>query len=377
MATIRNVSQEYLQAVRGSHSVQVRAIVTDSYQEGVSPTGTEIPVLDGQVELDETAEIRSTLDLTTDGARSWPTRASSALAPYGVEVHVSRGLVLAGGTVEWVSLGFFRVNSVEQDEPPDGPIRIEGTDRMAGLIDGRLLRPVQFAKSATYGAVVEQLVTEVYPEASVDWDDDSDLRVLGRSVIAEEDRHGFLETLVRSLGKIWYWDHRGRLQIKDPPDPSTPVFDVDHGAGGVLVSMSRKLSRDGVHNVVVVLGEGADTEAPVLAIRADVNPRSPTYVFGRFGPVPRFFATPFVNDKPLGQKVATSLVRQQLGLPYSVDFSMVPNVALEPLDPVRVRYSDRDGAEVHVLRRLTIPLTPEGAMDATTREQTVVLIGDV
>lgn len=375
MVTIRPVSQAFLRTIRGSHAAVVDARVCSTFQSGVDPEGVEIDVLDGSVTADATADNRSTLDLTTTGA--WPRRASDTLAPVGNEVFVRRGLRLAGGGEEWVSLGYHRLDRIEDvDESlPGGPIRIDATDRMSGIIDGRLLRPRQFNSSTTYGSVVEQLVHEVYPLATIDWDDASSGDTLGRSVIAEDDRYGFLNDLVQSLGKIWYWDYRGRLQIKTPPDPSAPVFTVNTGRDGVLVSLSRKLTREGAYNIVVASGEGGDTSTPVRAARGDLNPQSPTYVHGRFGPVPRFFSSPAITTTAQAAAAATTLLRQQLGLLHSVDFSMVPNVALEPGDPVEV--VTRDGAAVHVLEQLTIPLTPEGAMDATTREQTTVLIGDV
>lgn len=368
------MSSAFLAAIRGSHAVAVQARVCTTWQEGTDPDGTEIPVLDGEVELDGTAEIRSTVDLTTDGTGMWPRRAADLLAPYGNEVFIRRGVALTGGSVEWVSLGYHRINTPEQNEPVDGPIRIEAVDRMAGIVDARLLRPVQFPASTTYGGIVEQLVTEVYPDATIDWDDAAESDTLARAVIVEEDRYGFLHETVTALGKIWYWDHRGRLQIKSPPDPADPVFTVNSGAGGVLVSLARKLTREGVYNVVVASGEGGDTLAPVRAVRADVNPQSPTYVFGRFGPVPRFFTSPLITTKPQAQAAATAMLRQQLGLPYEIDFEMVPNVALEPADPVRIE--TRDGAETHILQRLRIPLVAEQPMAGTTREQTVVLIGE-
>jgi len=67
------------------------------------------------------------------------------------------------------------------------------------------------------------------------------------------------------------------------------------------------------------------------------------------------------------------MLRGNLGLPYSVDFTSVPNPALMPYDPVRVRYPGR--SEVHVIERLTIPLTAEQPMPAATREQTTIILG--
>jgi hypothetical protein len=144
---IRPVSASFLSTLRGSHASAVDARICSTYQEGTDPDGVGVEVIEGSVELDGTAEIRSTLDLLTGGDRRWPRRASDALASMGQEVFVRRGLALAGGSVEWVSLGFHRVNTIEQGAPPDGPIRVTATDRMAGLIDGRLLAPVQFPAS--------------------------------------------------------------------------------------------------------------------------------------------------------------------------------------------------------------------------------------
>lgn len=355
--------------------MNVRARVCTTFQSGTNPTGTVIPVLDGDVQLDAGADIRSTLELVTDGARMWPGRDSLLLAPYGNEVFVERGVQFGGGTTEWCSLGYFRIDTPSQDAPPDGPIRISGSDRMAGIVDARLTTPRQFQSFTIYWDVVRLLVQEVYPTATIIWDDSTSDQQIGRTLLVEEDRYAALKDLVTSIGKIFYWDYRGWLQVRTPPNPSVPVFDVTHGAGGVLVSMSRELSRDGVYNAVVAFGEAADTTAPPRAMAVDANPNSPTYWDGTFGKVPRFYSSPFITTDAQAQSAAVAILRQSLGLPYSVDFTAVPNPALEPWDPVRISYADRAGAETHVIDTLTIPLAAQGAMTATTREQTVVIVG--
>lgn len=372
---MRPVSQAFLTTLRGSHTAAARARICTTYQTGTDPTGTDINITAGSVRLDGTADIRGVADITVDGDGLWPDRADDLLAPYGNEIFIERGVALGGGTTEWCSLGFFRIQAPAQDRPEHGPIRVEARDRMAGLIDGRLLAPAQYTATDTYGDVVEQLVTEVYPSATIEWDDTTDTDTLGRALIAEEDRHGFLNNLVTGLGKIWYWDHRGILVITDPPDPTAPVFDVNAGAGGVLISASRQLTRERVYNAVVALGEALDGTPPARGVAVDNNPDSPTWFYGRFGPVPRFYASPFLTTDAQAQSAATSLLRQQLGLPYNADLTAVPNPALEPWDPIRVRYSTSGADETHILETLTIPLTVEAPMTATTREQTVVLIG--
>lgn len=370
---MRPVSAAFLRTVRGSHRMVAEARVVAPGQTGVNPGGTLLALDGGDVQIDGTADVRSTLDLTVVGAGMWPTGAGDLLAPYGNEIHVRRGIRYGNGTTEWVSLGYFRIESVGQDRAPDGPIRVSASDRMAGLIEARLLAPVQYPLGTTLGTIVTQLVTEVYPAAVIEWDDATDEAELGRALTAEEDRHGFLAELVEAAGKVWYWDHRGVLVVKSPPDPGEPVWDVNHGRDGVLVELGRELSREGVYNAVVASGEGADTVAPARAVVVDDNPASPTYWSGPFGKVPRFYSSPFITTDEQAASAGAAMLTKSLGLPYSVDFTVVPNPALEPYDPVRVIYPGR--VETHVIDTLTVPLAADAAMPATTREQTLIVLG--
>lgn len=375
---MRPASEAFLRAVRSSHTMTARARIVEPGQTGTDPDGTDTPILDGDVELDATAKVRGTLDLTTAGV--WPLSADDLFAPYGRECFVERGLRFGNGTTEWVSLGYFRLEDVEQKDAPGGVLTLAGSDRMAGLVDAELEAPVQFGESATYGDVLAQLVTQVYPAAVIEWDDDTDTRPLGRQLVAEQDRYGFLADLVTAAGKVWFWDYRGVLVIRTAPDPGAPVYELDAGAGGVLVSMARSLSRKGVYNAVVATGEGADTGDPVRAVATDDNPASPTYHAGPFGPVPRFYSSPLLTTTEQAATAASSMLRSALGLPYNVDLSAVPNPALEPLDPVTVSYPAAQRFtgyrhEAHILEKITVPLTADQALKANTREQTDIRIG--
>lgn len=378
---MRPVSDMFLNSLSGSHQAVAEAYVVTSGQTGVTPTGTLIPIFSGDVELDADASIRSTLDLSTDGTGMFPDQSSDLLTPYGNEVFVRTGILFGLGAVEWVSLGYFRIQSVEQEQAPNGPIQISAKDRMSGIVEGRLVNPVQFASTDTYGDIVDDLITEIYPWATIEWDDSTDTDAVGRSLIADEDRYQFLDDLVTSVGKIWYWDYRGILVIKDPPDETDSVWRVNSGENGVLVSLNRELSRDGVYNGVVAYGDAMDTEVPARAVVVDNNPSSPTYWNGDFGKVPRYYSSPFITTDAQALSAATSLLKQNLGLPYSVDFNVIPNPALEPYDPVTINFmrrgNNRNFDEIHVLDKITIPLTNNQPMKAETREQTVVIIGEV
>ena len=372
---MRPVSAAFLRTVRGSHKMVARATVCSTFQTGTQPTGVRIPIFGGDVRLDGTADIRSTLELITDGSSAWPTAAADPLAPYGNEIFVERGIQYSDEQVEYVGLGYFRIQAPSQDAAPDGPIHVEARDRMSGIIDARLLAPVQFLPGATLQFVFNTLVQQVYPAAVITFDDASGSNVLTRAASADEDRFGFLDEIVKSLGKVWYWNHRGELIIKAVPNPGSPVVEVMSGPGGALVSMSRKLTRDQVYNAVVATGAAADGNPPTRGVAVDANPSSPTYYLGRFGPVPRFYNSQFLATNAQAVAAATALLQRSLGLPYSVDFTTVPNPALEPWDPVRLRAADDQRIETHVIETMTVPLVQSGEFKVETREQTVTLIG--
>lgn len=370
---MRPVSPEYLEALRGSHKMVADARVLTTFQTGVDPDGTEIPIISGDVSQDATASVRATLDLTTDGTRMWSNMPSGLLTPYGNEIFVRRGIDFGDGTREWVSQGYFGIYDIDQKGGNlNNPITITAYDRMKGIADARLVAPIQFPAGLLLGDIVLQLVTEVYPLATIEWDDTTDADVLTRSLVAEEDRYEFLNDLVTSRGKIWYWDYRGVLVIKDVPDPTVSVYNVNSGAGGVMVDMARSISREGVYNAVVVMGEGADTVQPVRVVVTDDNPLSPTYWEGRFGKVPRFYSSPFITEESQAVRAGNSLLLQSKGLPYNVDFTTIVNAALEPFDPVNIHTTEGD--EIHVIETLVTPLVAADAQTATTREQSLIAL---
>lgn len=337
-----------------------------TFQTGVNPTGTDLVILDGSVTLDSSADIRGTLDLLVDGTNAFTDQPSGALTPYGNEVWVARGIRF-GDHIELVSQGYYRIYQVEQDGEPDSPIRLTCRDRMSAIIDARMVEPIQFTAGTTFGTVFATLVGEVYPTATISYDFDPSSSTLQRDQIADQDRYGFLLDLARSRGKVMYWNYAGALRVQDPPDPGSTVFDVNVGAGGVLISLNRTLDRDGVYNAVIATGQAPDNVTPVRGVAFDNNPNSPTYWFGRFGKVPRYYFSTFMYTGAQALNAAQSILSRSIGLPHNVNFTMVPNPALEPLDPIRI--ITEDGYKNHVIEQLVIPLTAQGTMTGQTREQ--------
>lgn len=371
---MRSVSAQFQAAVTGSHRVAHRARVLAPGYNGVNPgplntdgsPQNSLLIESGTVTFDRTAQVRGSLDITISAA--WPSSATDLITPYGNEIYVERGVVYGDGSTEWVGLGYYRINDVEQQSAPVGPIHITGTDRTQGLIDQTLTAPVAFAAGSTIITVIQSLVLAVFPWAVFDYDALLGTSTLAATQVTTQDRFQFIDDLVKAYGMVWYWDHRGMLYIHPAPNPAVPVLTVKAGPGGVLATLSRTLTRSGISNGCMVTGEQASDAPPVFALVVDNNPNSPTYWYGNFGQVPEFFSASTLQTVIQCQTAGRARLQQSTGLPYEVDFSMVPNPAVEPLDCVQLQYPGR--AEIHVLDSIVVPLDVSTAMAGTTRQQT-------
>lgn len=376
---MRPVSQRWLDTLRGSHKAifevkviepyRVPATAAMFYATGTDPVGTPVPVEAGDVSWDIDSDIQATVSLVIPDASYYPSSPASLLAPYGNEVFVRRGLDYGGGAVEWVSLGYYRINSVEQDNARGGSFRVSGTDRM-----GRIIRdPVgsyQFNKAFyNNGQFVDQLVGEVYGadifnvlNITIQWDDPVlKAKPLSRSIAITGGRWGALNDFILSLNKVWYFDYRGILVIRSPPSTSTPVWQVNGGQNGVVTSLGRSISDEGFANYVLVKGDG---DVAASAVDGDIT--SPTWTGSKFGRYSREITENLVTDNAQATALADRDLGVSLALPYQVDFTAVPNPALEPYDTVQVSIPGGMD-ETHVIRQLTVPLSVTEPISAQTR----------
>ena len=373
---MRPVTDSFLSAVRGSHKAIFRARILAPGLVGVNPGPlnadgsplNEIPILSGDVTFDTTADVNSTLDLTTNIA--WPGLPTSLGNPYGSEIYIERGVQYANGIKEYVGLGYFRIDAIEQQNAPKGTLRITGSDRMANIRDGRRAQPIQFSAGASVGAVIDFAVGEVVPSLVTVYDTSLYTTFLVADAIMDQDRLGFVQNLVAAYGKVAYFDYAGRLQIKSAPSPtSQPVYTINSGANGVLVSMDRAISRDSVYNAVVVTGEAAGQLPPVMAIAYDTDPASPTRWGGPFGYIPEFYSSSFLTTSAQCLSAGKAILTNATGVPYSVSLGTVPNPALEGWDVISVSYATSADSETHIVDKISYGLSVSGPMGIDTRKQ--------
>lgn len=370
MATVA----DFAPLVSGSHTARFRCRVVSGFPTGEDPVGDDLRVVDGTVSFDATAEVRAAGEITV--VEPWPGARDLSLAPFGTEVFLARGVDRGGDGILWAPLGYFRITATGQGDAARGPLSLTLDDRMATIIDSRFMEARQWAQGTQVGDIVNEIVTEVYPNAVITWDDNSDTFTLGRTLIADEQssRYDILLDLADGLGKLVFWDTTGELVFIDAPDEETVDWDVRANEnGGVMVNADRSLTRIGIYNAVVATGDGLDDLPPVRAVATNSQSNSPTRFGGPFGRIPRFYNSPFITTQEQANGAAESILRRSLGAQYDVNFSSVPNPALKPRDVVRLTYNDGN-REVHIIETVEIPFNVETPLSATTRQSTVVFV---
>ena len=370
---------EITDLVSRSHRAVVEARVLTTYQTGDDPDGDTIHPIGGDVTFDETAEIWSDMSMTVAGIDEhdrtslFPRRATDRLAPYGNEVFLRRGVDTGAGVV-WSPLGYFRLNDDQQQGSSDGEITITGQDRMCGIADAKLIRPVQFPATTSAMQMAYDLTSDVYPDIIIQWDDETDQLPIGRDILVEKDRRAALANLAASYGKVCYFDGLGVLRFESPPDETAaPVWDIAAGRDGVLIDSGRSVSRIGMPNAIVATGEGSTGQA-AMGIAVDAGPDSPTRWGGRYGQVVGEFSSPLLLSNAQAERAAATRLRSLLGAVYNVSFGSVVNPSLRPRQPVWITQKDGNRS-VHIVQSVTIPLDLDAAMTGTTREQRLVQVG--
>lgn len=335
-------------------------------------TGVELDVTEGTVTLDGNAANRGRCDLTVmdDGSLGLiPKLATDALTPYGNEVRVERGIRYPEGTTELVSLGVFRIQSVDVADTGAGlQIQITGLDRSARVVDARF--ESAFSIAGTNPALaIETYLLDVNPATTFgEWID------VGGSLtlrVGEEggDRWAFLQTIATDYGLELFFDGDGDAVLRPITTTSDdPTASLVEGEGGLLLEASRSWVREGTYNRVIATGEApADGVTPAArGVATDSNGASPTYYYGPFGKVPRFYTGIFENDAQAATAAAGILIGE-LGTTQTVSFGSVVNPALEPGDVVQITRARTGIDELHIVDSVTIPLGADAEMSGATR----------
>lgn len=367
---MRPVSDAFRAAVRADHKSVIQC---DVLRYGVVIEDS-IPIVDGSVTLDRNASIRGQCDLTIPDMV--PTTAQSLLAPYGNELAIYRGIDFGPSGQELISLGRFRIDSVESAEPGRS-VHVTGQDRSAVVSDARLEALYTVDAGTNYVAAIRALIeaglsgATVFPFAL-----GSTVHSTPEIIVQEQsDRWDTAQSWAQSCGLELYFDGDGVCVARSEPDITTGpiVFDIDEGPGGILIDVGTTWDRQRIYNRVIAIGENPASGAIYRGVATDSDPSSPTYYFGPFGKVPTFFASPLLATDGQAAAAALTILRRVTGQTQSVKFDAIVAPFLEPGDIVHVTRSTLPiNGSPHLIESLSIPLSPTGMMSGTTRTRRAV-----
>lgn len=362
------VSAQFLPALAQSHrrSTRIEAWYGGSFVAVVEP-GTDDTA---SVTVTARQRVRRTLSLTV-AESLWPSLPTDPLSPYGAELRVYSGLDF-GGTSNTERPPVFRgrIDKVGRTRKA-GKVQVTCSDRFATINDARFTTPRAAPAGDRILSTVAALIVEVCPDASVIDLVGTDNRVPA-GLAWDRDRGQAIDDLAKSCGGEVVATPDGNFVIQPVPriDTATPVWAVTDGANGTVVADAQSLSREGVYNTIVVLGERTDGTPPLRVVVSDTNPASPTYVNGPFGQVVGFFTSQFLTDEAQAGAAGRSVLARSLGAARQRTVTVVPNAALDAGDVFTVAVGG-EAIERHIADSFTIPLFGGDAMTIATRSTRV------
>lgn len=360
------VSQAFLTALR-QPSILSRTIVTGS-------NGKTYAIANGSVELDARRNINRIAELQIVPTGTQTTKSIfNELLSGSVELQIKRGLVLANGTTEYVSLGIFSTDTCEYNADVTGTIKWQGSDRSKKISRAKFTDPYQIASGTTLAAAGTTLLQSRWADVPVNFTNVSE--TIGVTITFEAGENSDPWEVARQLfsdyGYDLHFDGNGQAVAILVPDPATSVsvFDFGTGATQLILDATISGSLEKTYNGVIVTGEGTNITTPVRSEAFDTDPNSPTFYGGPYGKVPFFYSSPLLTTTTLCSVVALKILAIVKGKTTQLSWPAVVNPALEPLDVVQLNF---DGTQTRaVIDQLTIPLAPDQPMTAIARETSI------
>lgn len=376
-------SSRFAESIVGTHRAISRVQLIPAGlvpQFGPAPTGgMELPLLDGDVAMNSTSDIKATLSATIPGDY-W-----DQVAPFGAELFCERGVDFGDGTRELIGIGYYRIGKVSQDRSPYGPIQIDADDRSAAFAQIRIIYPYQIPVATTHRQLFTTLVNGstdltaatiatygMYPgkPMTILWDRagyDPDATTISTGAVVDDSVADFLSKIVAEKGAVIRFRATGEMSIeRRDPDLTAPAdFTLREGRTGTLIQASRSITRDGVINMVRATGsDPAHQTGYRLAYITD--PNSPLRWNGPFGPSVRYYASPVLVDSAGADAAAETILGHSTGLPTEQSLWAIPDPRVRPLDVCQTIVGNLAPVS-QVVDEVTIPLAGDAPLQVRTR----------
>jgi hypothetical protein len=354
-----------------------RLITTVTPYYGGFRNGPDVPITDGSITYDDTADLRRRLSITVptrtpDGTDWDPGTATDApLACYGQQLHVQTGIRMPYGTSVLLDQGWYLIDGW-QKEDTDGTIDVTATDLRRLVADARLFTEDNPPSGSSYGTEFTRLINGILPVDLTAAPADS---AINTNTVWDRDRDADLDKLCAAWGARWVVNDAGAAAVLPAytavTAATTPDLEVVDQSGGTIVTRQRSGERGRIYNTVVVTGNASDSldGFTPFAVALITDPASPIRPDGPYGSVPRFYSSDLITAETQASQTAKNMLVTYSTVGRSEDVTCVPNPALELGDVVRVTTAGR--SFTGRVTAITLPLTAEGgAMGLTVSTET-------
>lgn len=349
---MRAMSEAALSALTGSRAGE--RLICHVWYDGqvVAP---DVPVSDWSIASDGSRQVRTQVSLTI-------TDVDGTLAPWGVDDPLGVGgarvqLIYALTPTETVDLGYFRITTSDPAEnwtlhaagtramwvSGGAQIPVGADDLTALAVADRLLAAESPGAGSTVLSEVRRLLSGIMPVTVAARVAD---RAVATSTVFERERMDAVEDLLAMISCTHRMTGDGQLEVY-PTAPGAPVWEVAGGDDGVMVSLRRSQSTDGLYNAAV--SEGATPDGRQLIGRA-FETTGPLRWEGPHGRRPVFHAaTGILTTQAAVDADATSILAGSLrGRTVDLSITCLPHPGLQCGDVVTVASPTVTGAEIEL-----------------------------
>lgn len=363
----------YRQALAGPHEAYSRVeiwragIFVDEmkYVDRGAPYTRSVPVFfDGSVRATLASRVTRTMDLSVP-EWMYPWGAKDLLNPYGTELRAFWGVRYGNDSPDEFPVF---VGTVEEISPPSlGKCVLKASDTALRVAAAGFTAPAPAQVGVAVIDEFERLVLGANSRA--EFGPHSAITALVPQLSYDSDRGQALDSLAGSATANWYTLADGRYVLRFVPwtQPlSGTALQLSDGPGGTLLDAYPVRSASGIANQVTVMSDRADGGPAFFATVSDLDPDSPTYVNGPFGPRARQLrVTGAASQAQLLALAKVELQRSQ-ALTASWQLRCVPDASIELGDPVGVLFRSRTATQFAT--SFTLPLRPDSDMQIQGRD---------
>lgn len=344
-------------------SISDDGIVPDDALDILAPFGNELRLWRG-------IRVETTEPLTySDIAEDYATYADldTLIDTYGALLAATEEVV----NDELIPLGVFVITKVDIEETEGGVnITVEGQDRSLKISRNRWTDTYTVPRNTNVVTAITDLLQDRWDDIQLSFATSDE--TVGKSVFGTEtdnDPWQDARKLAKSAGLDLYFDGDGVARLEPVPtyEETTPVEIYTENEEAMVLNVKRSLNTEQTYNGVIAVGSNSNSDSVYRAEVWDEDPESPTYRFGKFGSVPRFYSSPMIQTQRAAEKVAIALLSRSKGAQESISWSQIVDPSLEAGDLISLTNTATKVNQFLIIDRMTIPLQASTSMSCIAR----------